>query len=153
VACHLDDEQGHDAFTLSLPGQDCIDCHRADDPHSDAYAGTTCGQCHVTEDFALATFDHALVLDGPDSQSCTSCHSGDDPHAGQFAGRDCADCHVPETFTVEDLNHDATAFPLDGAHAPTPCAACHPTESGPPPIVRYRPIGTDCIDCHQEATP
>jgi hypothetical protein len=39
---------------------------------------------------------------------------------------------------------------LDGAHEQVACAACHGLERGPggEPMVRYRPLETECIACH-----
>ena len=150
IACHQNPDQGHDAFTLFLPAQGCGDCHAVDDPHEGLHDGMTCEQCHETEAFELAVFDHAFVLDVPDPQACGSCHSDDDPHLGQFETRDCAACHETEAFTIESFDHDGTAFPLDGAHDQVVCASCHFTEPGSPPFVRYRPVGTECADCHAQ---
>jgi hypothetical protein len=148
VGCHQNPDLGQTSFTLSVPGQTCEDCHRADDPHGDTFAGSACADCHNTDAFQDALFDHARFLDGPTPQACTTCHSDEDPHQGQFPDRDCGSCHVTEAFTIESFDHGATAFPLDGAHAPAPCASCHRTEAGSPDFVRYRPLGTECVDCH-----
>jgi len=66
--------------------------------------------------------------------ACTDCHL--DYHQGQFAEagiiRDCAECHTVQepftftTFTIDD--HQQASFPLAGAHAATPCFACHVSE-------------------------
>jgi len=149
LACHQDAERGHDQFTLSLPGQTCTDCHQTDDPHEGLYEGKACSDCHVTDAWEEATFDHAVVLERADPVACTTCHAKDDPHAGQFEGRDCSACHVTDVFTIELFDHSKTSFPLDGAHDDGPCASCHPTEPGTPAVVRYRPLGTECADCHQ----
>jgi hypothetical protein len=148
VACHQDADRGHDAFTLSLPGQACLDCHQADDPHEGLYEGQACSDCHVTDAWQDATFDHAVVLDRPSPEACTTCHATDDPHQSQFENRGCEQCHGNEVFTIELFDHAATNFPLDGAHDDGPCTSCHLTEPGPPAFVRYQPVGTECADCH-----
>lgn len=151
VVCHQDPDLGHDSFTLSLPGQSCVDCHDADDPHEDLYEGKACADCHVTDAWQDATFDHAVVLDRPDPEACTTCHSTDDPHEGQFDDRGCEACHATESFAIELFDHNATSFPLDGAHDDAACVSCHVTEPGTPGLVRYRPLGTECADCHSGA--
>ena len=150
VACHQNQDRGQDAFTLSVPDQQCVACHEEDDPHEGIYEGMQCEQCHVTESFDLAQFDHDVVLDVPDPPTCASCHSDDDPHEGQFEDRDCAACHETEAedFVIEAFDHGTTRFPLDGAHDGVECAACHAAEPGPEPLVRYRPLGVECSDCH-----
>ena len=148
VSCHQSADRGHTAFTLALPAQACADCHAADDPHGEVYAGMACADCHVTEAFDLAEFDHAFITDGANDPSCASCHSVDDPHAGQFDDQDCSTCHATDAFTTEGFDHNVTQFVLDGAHATTPCASCHVPEAGTESVVRYKPIGTECTDCH-----
>jgi hypothetical protein len=150
AACHQNADQGHTTFTLALPGQTCVDCHQADDPHEGLYQGRACSECHVTDAFEMAEFDHALVTQGPDARACASCHADDDPHAGQFQGQDCASCHVTDAFLIPNFDHATTRFPLDGAHADAACASCHVPESGG--FVRYKPLGTECVDCHGEVT-
>jgi hypothetical protein len=151
VSCHQDAERGHAIFTLALPERTCEECHGADDPHEGLYAGLACAECHDTEAFETATFEHALVTGVPEPAACASCHATDDPHVDQFEGRDCAECHATEAFTIEQFDHATTDFPLDGAHDDAPCASCHLAEPGPPDFVRYHPLGTECADCHAEA--
>jgi hypothetical protein len=151
VACHQNPDRGHEVFTLSLPGQACVDCHQVDDPHEGLYEGKACADCHVTEAWQEATFDHAVVLDRPNPEACVTCHSAVDPHADQFEDRGCDTCHGTEAFAIEIFDHNATSFPLDGAHDDAPCASCHLSEPGPPTFVRYRPLGTECADCHSGA--
>jgi hypothetical protein len=149
VGCHLDPGQGHAVFTLALPDVGCAGCHTADDPHEGAYGDFACQDCHVTEAFEEASFDHARVTSGPSARACATCHAGDDPHAGQFTDRDCASCHGTETYALPDFDHTTTRFPLDGAHADASCTSCHVPE-GPEGVVRYTPLGTECTDCHGE---
>lgn len=67
-------------------------------------------------------------------QSCTDCHF--DAHVGQLArnGRPapgCERCHavqgwLPARYELEQ--HQATTYPLAGAHRAVACAACHPRD-------------------------
>lgn len=129
-----------------LPDRECVACHTTDDPHGGRFGGRACDDCHDTDGFEVGTFDHSLVAGG----ECRSCHEEDDPHGDQFAGRDCAGCHGTESYRIPDFDHAATRFPLDGAHSAAACAACHAEETTPAGrrMVRYRPLGTACRDCH-----
>lgn len=84
--------------------------------------------------------------------SCGACHA--DSHGGQFADRGpagCGACHGPQAWSPSTFDHASSGFPLDGAHARTPCAGCHPP--GPTGAVLYRGIPTSCEGCHTEALP
>ncbi|MGD8289312.1 MAG: cytochrome c3 family protein [Gemmatimonadota bacterium] len=134
------------AFPLAVSGRACVDCHEGGEDH-ERYADRTCESCHTTEAFDDLTFDHALVVD--ELGGCSSCHADRDPHAGQFEGSDCGSCHVTEHFEIDSFDHAQTAFPLDGAHNGVDCASCHRSEgSDAAAFVRYRPLGTECVDCH-----
>lgn len=146
VACHLDSNRGHTRFTLAVPAERCESCHVEDDPHGGRYAGLECAACHTTVAFDEVAFAHAEPL-----QSCGGCHAAEDPHADQFVGRDCASCHTTDSFAVESFDHSTTRFPLDGAHQGATCGTCHTPDAGLGAPVRYRPLGTECADCHGES--
>jgi mono/diheme cytochrome c family protein len=76
-------------------------------------------------------------------------------HAGQFARQnvtDCARCHSDKgKFTETSFDHQRdSVFKLDADHMKLACAACHrPTQvAANLTIIRYRPLGTRCEDCH-----
>jgi hypothetical protein len=142
-ACHRDDEAGALRFRLETA---CADCHSGDDPHDGGFGTRGCGDCHVATSFGIDRFDHETAGDAV----CRDCHDADDPHAGQFVGVSCDRCHGVDSFRIPVFDHGRAGFPLEGAHADAPCAACHPAEPGPDgaPLVRYRPVGTACRDCH-----
>jgi len=151
VACHLSPRLGHERFSLALSRRTCVDCHAADDPHQERYGLIACESCHDTEDFREAAFDLVALPEG--AGGCIGCHAPDDAHAGQFENRECSSCHASDTFAVTDFDHSATRFPLDGAHAAAACGSCHIRESsGPTSFVRYRPLGSECSDCHGAST-
>src|SRR5690606_24860974 len=112
-----------------------------------AHATLSCQSCHspTTTDDGRTVHQFA----GLDAE-CATCHAEDNPHAGQFEGTSCATCHDTQRFTIAAFDHDATAFPLDGAHERVACGSCHRTETAPSgePFVRFTPLGTDCADCH-----
>lgn len=83
------------------------------------------------------------------AQQCVSCHqtayslTRNPAHASLFPTT-CATCHNTQAWTpatVPPAQHPK--FTLDGAHATTACAQCHP---GSPP--RYAGTPTTCSDCH-----
>jgi hypothetical protein len=142
AACHLDGV---------WPGQptDCRSCHwtrRQDDPWLLAL-GEACGDCHTTEGWAGAPFDHlgrtgfALVGRHADV-ACVDCHPGHDASttptgcgachaaAGQAAGHpafatDCETCHSATAWTPSTYNHEL-AFPVaQGRHSGFTCLRCH----------------------------
>lgn len=129
----------------------CGDCHRADAwtpvqiskgfdhgktgfPLIGAHAGTACRYCHASLDFRGTARD------------CVGCHK--DIHQGEL-GRDCARCHSTRSFVDRSAMvraHQATRFPLSGAHVTADCEACHtPTAQGRLTFVN-RPAG--CVECH-----
>lgn len=168
----------------------CEDCH--EDPHRQQFAPRACDACHTVERaaFALRDFDHTrtrwpLTLAHRDV-SCEACH-GDgrrgryvglphercetchqDPHRGEFRPRDCDACHSPDlpSFALAGFDHDATDFPLVGAHREVSCAACHGegVDAAFTSVVaegchschedphedRFAPRG--CAECHEDGT-
>jgi hypothetical protein len=125
-------------------GTECIDCHRADEPHGGTL-GRKCEQCHTATKWMEVNFDHdqskyplvglhVVVTcgqchttqrfnDAP--KECVGCHAKDDVHNGGL-GKDCAECHNPNGWKMWDFDHAThTRFPLLGAHAKVSCADCH----------------------------
>jgi len=119
-------------------------------PLEGAHGRAACSQCHEsTHDDA--TGRSIRFAPGTD---CASCH--EDPHRAQFEVGgivDCSRCHrSADSFRRLSFNHNLDSrFPLDEAHASVSCAECHPKVLvGETEIVRYRPIGRRCVDCHGE---
>ena len=125
-------------------GTECIDCHRADEPHGGTL-DRKCEQCHSSTKWSDVSFDHDLsryplvglhvvVTCGQCHTTqrfnaaptdCFGCHAHDDVHGGGL-GQDCAECHNPNGWKQWDFDHAAhTRFPLLGEHAKIGCADCH----------------------------
>lgn len=114
------------------------------------HAEVGCTGCHAplaAPDELGRTWGRAL------GSECSACHAN--PHAGQFRvdGRtDCTRCHrSARSFSFLTFDHERDSrFSLGDAHSALPCSDCHV----PWPInenlevVRYRPLGTECSDCH-----
>lgn len=158
AACHVE------PVTKSLPGLNCIDCHRADDPHKGTQ-GDACATCHSETSWKeKVRFDHdlsAFPLLGKHKAvacsachltqefksapvDCVSCHREDDAHSGTLGGA-CERCHNPSGWSYWSFDHDVeTDFPLTGAHVGLNCAACHRIETEK--NVRR---SSACISCHR----
>jgi hypothetical protein len=162
---------------LSVDDPTCIGCHTEDDPHDGQFAGEACESCHTVTAWLSAadTFDHATTqfpLDGAHAletcaschkadpgpaiafrgvnTECATCHEDDSPHAGQFEPDGCQTCHDTASFRLTAFDHEQTGWSLTGAHTNVACLSCHTptkTEEGLE-LIRFRGIGTECIDCH-----
>ncbi|MFO0833053.1 MAG: cytochrome c3 family protein [Phycisphaerales bacterium] len=117
-------------------GAACADCHRR--PGAGAAPG-------AARPARVPAFTKA-------PEACVECHA--DVHAGQFAVKgvdDCTRCHrSTESFRTLTFQHDRdSGFALDADHAKLACDACHKAyEVQGVSIVRYKPLGTKCSDCH-----
>jgi hypothetical protein len=151
---------------------DCYSCHANDyngasNPnHASNNFDHNCTQCHTTNAWQPATFDHAntrFPLTGAHvSLSCISCHSGgyqntpvdcyschandyigatDPNHVANNFSHDCTQCHSTSRWDDGTFNHNNTQFPLTGAHTAIQCIACHANG--------YQNTPTDCYSCHQ----
>ncbi|HXD10282.1 MAG TPA: hypothetical protein VN653_09480 [Anaerolineales bacterium] len=154
--CHLDARTIAD---LQAAPQDCISCHRKDEPHEGRF-GSDCGSCHSTSGWQPARFDHNLSvfkLEGHHAQvdceschlngifkgtpsDCFSCHEKDDHHNGQF-GTDCGACHQPADWDKVTFDHNKSKFPLTGVHVGLPCVQCHTPG-------QFAGLSPFCASCH-----
>jgi hypothetical protein len=173
-ACHADPHGGQ--FAAEMSTGDCIACHdggaetfairpfdhakRTRYALTGAHAKADCGACHLALPqppgaAAIASGASRTYRGTPDA--CSSCHR--DIHRGQFRekGGDgqavrCDRCHASASEWKQlHFDHDRQSrFALDRAHAKVPCGGCHPTVALPDgsAVVQYKPIGTECEDCH-----
>ena len=138
--------------------------------HTQAQFSTDCDLCHSEDNWVPATFDHDgqyfPIYSGkhegewdsctdchtnPNNFSeytCTTCHSNpetDDDHSGIsgyiYEDSACLACH-PTGIADEGFDHNATNFPLSGAHIGIDCIECHTTGN-------YSDASPDCVSCHQ----
>ncbi|KAA3612858.1 MAG: hypothetical protein DWQ01_03920 [Planctomycetota bacterium] len=114
------------------------------------HRNAACGACHppLTEADRFGRWS-----DRAKGRACEACHA--DPHAGQFRHMqktDCSRCHAEDRpFTRPSFDHQKDSrFPLDATHRELDCSACHKPTSlrNGQRVVRYKPIGTRCQDCH-----
>jgi len=169
-SCHPPAAQGHMQFagtTIECSGCHMDQYRAARNP--DHVAGgypTQCGNCHATMTWTSASFNHATTrfpltgahvpvacarchADGVyagKSTACFSCHAAayagaSPPHTpAAFPTAACASCHTTTAWNTP-FDHNATRFPLTGAHAPLACASCHADGV-------YAGKSTDCYSCH-----
>lgn len=141
----------------------CHTTHRFDEIVSDFDHGLWTGYplrgAHRQADCAACHRDRAPVtreirnLGLAPGRACAACHG--DPHVGQFGPSlqvDCGRCH-DETHRFSDIHFDHNRdcrFALDQDHVSLACSACHLPQRLPDGrfAIRYRPLGTDCGDCH-----
>jgi hypothetical protein len=133
-------------------GTDCETCHTSVDwrssfDHNDtafpligAHVTTDCLLCHAVDGVALVD----VPID------CYSCHEADyssaEPNHVELAfGTACQDCHSSVDWRSDSFNHDATNFPLRGAHFDVDCLSCHADGFVNTP--------TQCVSCHANDEP
>ncbi len=168
-ACHID------ALFIGTP-MDCASCHKKDDAHAGRF-GDQCGDCHTTENWTSATFDHNSVsfkLNAHQTKSdgtafvCKDCHVKN--YASPFDQNICANCHLRDNqaFAAEHIltfwtncmachdgidshgsnfNHNRVPFNLVGKHALTACSKCHLNDRT---IADMQATPQQCYTCHQK---
>ena len=138
--------------------------------HSAAGFSINCNECHTTDpgwtpvSFNLHDAQYFPIYSGKHNgvwTECIECHK--DPN--NFASNTCITCHKnPETDNAHNgvsgyiyndaaclachptgdagvsFDHNATAFPLTGAHAGLECLECH--------AGGFQGTSTSCVDCH-----
>lgn len=164
VDCHKPDfHRGQ--FQQRADGGECAACHNVEgfkpslfrvQEHAKTqyslegrHAAVACAKCHIPK--------------GPDTlfkikqTQCRNCHT--DVHKGQFAGKPydnrCEECHTLQGFRPARFSlarHNATRFPLTGAHGAVVCNECHkPTDKAiPAAATKYRFEDRSCTACHQD---
>jgi hypothetical protein len=162
IACHT-------SGPYNTQSSECISCHLDDRNNAEPdHSGfpTNCAECHSTSNWDGASFDHSTTdfpLTGAHvSLACLQCHSGgvynglssqcvdcheadynssvDPDHSDAGFSTTCNTCHTTSNWSAT-YNHNATGFPLTGAHVGQSCVACH--TSGP-----YSNQSSECISCH-----
>jgi len=156
----------------------CYSCHAAEfksasPNHQTTGFSTTCDQCHTTDNWLNAKFDHSATgfpLTGGHSDpprtcidchvnnnynlagaTCYSCHQKDfqntsNPnHVAAGFSTLCQQCHTTAAWQPATFDHSKSSFPLTGSHTvpPRQCADCHINNN-------YNITNTTCISCHQK---
>ena len=164
-SCHSDPHAGQ--FSQEIESGDCISCHldtaetfriRPFDHVAEtgfallgAHARTDCVGCHIEVIFDQSPSPVLARRFTNTPQDCASCHT--DVHRGQFVDYDgCDSCHksADQWKGVEFDHNTQSRFPLEGGHENVPCNGCHlPVElSDGTSLVKFKPLGRECGDCH-----
>ena len=109
-------------------------------PLTGAHAAVDCDACH--KNGANSKFETM-------STACYSCHQSDfvntsNPnHVSSKFSVTCETCHSTDNWLNAKFDHNATGFPLTGAHMvpPRACTDCHTNNN-------YNLTSTACISCH-----
>jgi len=154
----LEDTFDHGTTTFALEG---------------AHAAASCEACHrpgspprtelIRISYRAGTSTYTFPR--PVSETCASCHRRyhAQPGSGDATPAPCTDCHTqdawaPTTYRISRHNEE-TDFALTGAHAATPCTACHVGTASPPgdgaPATRFELhfASRDCSSCHEQESP
>lgn len=133
MACHVEHEgsrmtgRGNGTFShamlrVATRGQ-CASCHAAPADSMHRKLGAACSQCHRTEQWKPATFDHAgmFLLDGDHNAECATCHVEND-----YRRYTCYGCHEhqPARIRAEHLEEGIRDF--------EDCVKCHRNASDEP---------------------
>ncbi|MBI5830277.1 MAG: hypothetical protein HZB20_12240, partial [Chloroflexi bacterium] len=145
----------------ALFGADCEACHtsaawspatlngNAFDHAATKFALTSHTENYDGQPFACATcHGQALTPTGPFTfvqEVCSDCHGLRDQvfmvkHVQDF-GNDCLSCH-DGSGSMKNFDH-SKVFLLDGKHATTACADCHPNN-------KFKDTPRECVSCHAE---
>ena len=128
-SCHTD-HKGRNADIVQLD-RETFDHARTNFSLNGAHKTTRCDGCHVQ-----------TVKFRETSGTCFGCHKANDTHKGQL-GEKCNSCHGEDAWRrVKPFDHNATKFPLVGAHKTATCTACHAGQ-------RYTGVTTSCAECHR----
>lgn len=169
-SCHISN--------YSDTSQECNSCHQTDynatqnPQHQAAGFSNDCTECHSTEAWIPASFDHDSqffpIYSGKhrgEWDNCSDCHIT----PSNYSDFSCIDCHEhnqtnmnsehsgingysysstaclschPTGSEEDSFNHNLTNFPLIGAHTSNECSDCH--------VTGYTGTSTDCVNCHQD---
>lgn len=169
-ACHIDVHDGafdREGLPRTVDGKEsCQRCHGQEsfdlaEPKTfrhgfwtglklqGAHAKARCESCHIP---GKATHGGTRTM-GRAKKDCADCH--ENPHMGQFRvqGRtDCKRCHSEDlVWKAKKFSHDTDSrFKLGKDHSGLACSKCHKDYElpGGGKVVRYKPLGTQCKDCH-----
>jgi hypothetical protein len=127
---------------------DCYSCHAGDYRSAPQHVAqnfpTKCQECHTTQTWRGASFNHAGIVSG-----CIACHADDyarttrPNHGSNGIPTTCEQCH--STRNWGDGSFDHPQFPINGGdHGSLTCVRCHPVPGA------FRQF--TCISCHDHSS-
>ncbi|MBV8806199.1 MAG: hypothetical protein JO042_14165 [Sinobacteraceae bacterium] len=121
----------------------CVNCHNgiaaAGKAPTHIASNNVCENCHTTNAWIPARFDHAAVL----PHTCTTCH--DSVHAmGKPRG------HIATTQQCDSCHGTLAWMPVMFDHATVtgPCANCHNNAGAIGKPANHMTTPRDCVSCH-----
>jgi DUF971 family protein len=103
---------------------------------------TPCISCHVNNNYNL-TSAACITCHLPDWNSTATLGGAVPNHITANFPQDCSICHSTSNWTTSTFNHNATTFPLTGAHVSVACNLCHTAANS-----YSGNLPTDCYSCH-----
>ena len=130
----------------------CYSCHSGSVAISSGYVtgknathiatSNTCENCHTTNAWKPATFDHVGVAAG----TCSTCHNGvqasGKPTAHIVTTAECDTCHTTLAWRPTHFNHTGVT---------SGCAACHDGIAATGKPAGHFATTRECIECHNTA--
>lgn len=151
ASCHTDVHRGE-------LGADCSRCHTSRSfldrsamarahqltrfPLEGAHLTADCTSCHAP----AAQGGQQFVAR---TTTCVGCHQADyasaknPDHSAAGFPRECSQCHAVTLWNRARFDHEASRFPLTGAHRAVQCSQCH--VGG-----KFTGVRVDCVGCHQQ---
>ncbi|MBZ5643257.1 MAG: hypothetical protein LAO19_10885 [Acidobacteriia bacterium] len=108
-------------------------------PLTGAHTSVACAACHVNSNYSGTLPTDCYGCHTAAWQSTTTLGGSVPNHITLGYPTTCASCHTTTSWLGATFNHNATGFPLTGAHVTVACNLCHTTTAPPP---------TDCYSCH-----
>jgi hypothetical protein len=172
-ACHKNGAGSN----FSAMSAECASCHLTDfrnttaPNHVSAMFPSTCENCHSTDSWFNAKFDHNLVgfpltnAHAVPPRQCTDCHinnnydlattacischlrdfqkTSNPNHVAANFPSNCSQCHTTIAWSPATFDHSMTNFALTGAHTvpPRQCSDCHINNN-------YNLTSNACASCH-----
>lgn len=110
-------------------------------PQSHVPSSNRCDDCHSTQTFSHARFEHREI-----TQPCFGCHNGSwaasRPGSHLPTSNRCDDCHNTLTFARAVMSHIGIA---------TGCVACHDNRRVSGKVANHIPTHDRCETCHNTA--
>lgn len=158
VSCH-NNIHGSEISSKFMGDNNCENCHNVEKwmnykfDHNETkfkltgkHAGRKCYDCHKTDEQQ----PKPVRIFASTKSSCESCHT--EVHNYQFkvtGNSDCVKCHTTSSWKAELFDHNATKFPLSGAHSLLECEKCHKKiEANGKEFVKYKIEDFKCAACH-----
>lgn len=164
LSCHAKDDI-HFFESPKFKTKDCGSCHVTEAWKSvekfdhlretgfaliGAHAQESCKSCHVPLGKNRIKYDFPNL----EAKKCLTCHT--DQHktnfSPRFQGPQCLSCHNQQDWKQSLFKHEATGFPLNGAHANQACVNCHiPGNKGRElKDFNFKGLQKACASCHAD---